>query len=303
LDEDWGQMVYPFIAGHEIVGEVTAVGSKVTTLTVGQLVGVGWQKSCCGNCDECQAGNTKFCQLSETTCGIGGLAEFHRTKAKFAFDLSMFKDYPDKLAGVSALLCAGVTTWSPFDEHGVRAYDRVGIIGCGGLGHLAIQWAKAWGCEVVAFSTSASKEEDCKRLGAHKFVQYGGKKDDPINKKVTSKYEGYFNFILVTHPYPVDSGWLVSLLKRDGKLCYVANASNVNVPPSELFMTARRSIVGTNTGTIAQHKLMLEFAARHQIYPWIEKMPVEKVNEAIKVVKDNKMRYRIVLSFESMGKK
>src|SRR5438477_10141571 len=168
IDNDWGFSKYPFIPGHEIVGTVVAMGADVRNHAIGQRVGVGWQADSCGICEWCRQGDEHLCAKSQPTCvgRNGGFADKVRVNSKFAIPV------PEALESENAapLMCGGITVYSPLRNHGVRPSSRVGVIGIGGLGHLGIQFAKAFGAEVTAFSTSKDKEEEARKLGAHNFV-------------------------------------------------------------------------------------------------------------------------------------
>jgi len=292
-DGDWGGD-FPRVVGHEIVGSITKVGSQVNHLKVGQIVGVGWQRSCCKNCEYCRMGKAQCCENSESTCsggGVGGFAEYHQTKADFAIPI------PEglSLAHASCLMCAGVTTFTPYVDYDIKPYHKVAIVGIGGLGHLAIKWGVNWGCEVTAFSTSPDKEKQAKSLGAHNFVVYSSEKQE-INPEFKEKFNKYFDFILVTIPFAISTKMLYSCLKKYGKICYVASGGGeINLTPADLFIGGPRSVVGSVIGSISNLHLMLEFATRHNILPEIEVFPMDKVNEAMEKVKDNKVRFRAVL--------
>ncbi len=168
IANDWGISQYPFIPGHEVVGKVTAVGSEVRSLEVGQRVGLGWQSNSCGICEWCTRGMENLCPAAEGTCvhRHGGYADRVRANARFVIPI------PDALESehTAPLLCGGITVYNPLRTHGVNPSSRVGIVGIGGLGHMAIQFARVFGAEVTAFSTSAAKEEEARALGAHNFV-------------------------------------------------------------------------------------------------------------------------------------
>ena len=168
ISNDWGISQYPFIPGHEIVGTVAAVGAEVRSLEVGQRVGLGWQSNSCGECEWCSRGMENLCPAAEGTCvhRHGGYADRVRANARFVIPI------PEALDSEHAapLLCGGITVYNPLRTHGVNPSSRVGIVGIGGLGHLAIQFARVFGAEVTAFSTSAAKEEEARALGAHHFV-------------------------------------------------------------------------------------------------------------------------------------
>ncbi len=189
ISNDWGISQYPFIPGHEIIGTITAVGSGVRTLKLGQRVGLGWQSNSCGECEWCSRGLENLCLSMEATCvhRNGGYADRVRANARFVMHI------PDSLPGEQAapLLCGGITVYSPLRDHGINPSSRVGIVGIGGLGHMAIQFARVFGAEVTAFSTSAGKEDEARSLGAHQFV-------NSRESKAMKEVAGSFDFILNT---------------------------------------------------------------------------------------------------------
>jgi uncharacterized zinc-type alcohol dehydrogenase-like protein len=287
IDNDWGLSKFPFIPGHEIVGTVSAIGSLVRDLTVGQRVGIGWQADSCGICEWCRQGDEHLCALAQPTCvgRNGGYADSVRVNSRFAIPV------PEALESenVAPLLCGGITVYSPMRNFGVRPASRVGIIGIGGLGHLGLQFAKAFGAEVTAFSTSIDKEAEAKELGADHFVNT---RDNGALKKLA----GSFDLLLSTVGADHDWQSLVSSLRPKGTLCVVG------VPPSPLSIHAfpliagQRSIAGSNTGSPHDLHEMLDVAARHSIKAITERFPMAKANEALVKVKKNQVRYRAVLT-------
>src|SRR5277367_2342726 len=189
MDNDWGTSQFPFIPGHEIIGTVTKVGHDVLGFTVGERVGVGWQANSCGNCEWCRRGLENLCAQSQGTCvhRNGGYADVVRVNSRFVIPI------PPGIESESAapLLCGGITVYNPIRTHGVNASSRVGVIGIGGLGHLALQFAHAFGAEVTAFSASPAKEAESRSLGAQQFV-------NTRETKMLKKLAGYFDFILST---------------------------------------------------------------------------------------------------------
>ena len=189
IDNDWGVSQYPFIPGHEIIGRVTVTGSAVLGLNTGDRVGAGWQASCCGQCEWCLQGAENLCADSQGTCvhRHGGYADRVRVNARFVVPI------PDGVDSerTAPLLCGGVTVYNPIRTYGVNPSSRVGIVGIGGLGHLALQFAHAFGAEVTAFSTSPAKEAESRSLGAHQFV-------NTRETKMLKKLAGYFDLILST---------------------------------------------------------------------------------------------------------
>lgn len=286
IDNDWSISKFPLVPGHEIVGKVTTKGKSVPHLKVGDRVGVGWQRASCQGCNECKTSNENYCANSEATCvgNYGGFATHIRTDSRFAFKI------PENLSSekTAPLLCGGITVFSPLLSFNVRPEHRVGVIGIGGLGHLALQFANKFGCEVTAFSTSAGKEEEVKKMGAHHFI----KSDDP---KALRKVKGSFDFIISTVFSNLEWSSYLQALRLDGTLCLVgATSTPLSIPATEL-MSARRRITSSMIGSPADIRTMLEFAGRHQIEAQTEVMRLDQANTAIEKVRENKVRYRMVL--------
>jgi uncharacterized zinc-type alcohol dehydrogenase-like protein len=287
IDNDWGSSKYPFIPGHEIVGTVSAVGSQVYDLKVGQRVGIGWQADSCGICEWCRQGNEHLCANAQPTCvgRNGGYADAVRVNSRFAIPV------PEALQSenVAPLLCAGVTVYAPLRNHGVRPSSRVGIVGIGGLGHLGLQFAKAFGAEVTALSTSKDKEAEALEMGADRFV-------NTRDTEAVKKMAGSFDFLLSTVNADQDWQALVNSLRPKGTLCMVG------VPPSAMTIQAyplvsgERSVTGSNTGSPRDLHEMLDVAARHGVKAITERFAMAKANDAIAKVKKGKVRYRAVLA-------
>jgi uncharacterized zinc-type alcohol dehydrogenase-like protein len=287
IDNDWGMSKYPFIPGHEIVGTVTAVGGEVLDRKVGERVGIGWQADSCGICEWCRQGDEHLCASAQPTCvgRNGGYADSVRVNSRFAIPV------PENLGseGVGPLLCGGITVYSPLRNHGVRPSSRVGIVGIGGLGHMGLQFAKAFGAEVTALSTSKDKEEEALEMGAHHFVNT---RDMGALKKIA----GSFDFVLSTVSADQDWQALVNCLRPKGTMCVVG------VPPSPITIQAfpliagQRAIAGSPTGSPRDLFEMLDVAARHGVKAITELFPMAKANEAIAKVKKSKVRYRAVLA-------
>jgi uncharacterized zinc-type alcohol dehydrogenase-like protein len=287
IANDWGMSQYPFIPGHEVVGTVSALGARVRGLEVGQRVGLGWQSNSCGICEWCIRGMENLCPESEGTCvhRHGGYADRVRANARFVVPI------PEALESENAapLLCGGITVYNPLRTHGVNPSSRVGIVGIGGLGHIAIQFARVFGAEVTAFSTSATKEEEARALGAHNFV-------NTRESKSMKEVAGTLDFVLNTANADQDWGVFVQALRPTGTLCFVG------VPPSPVSVSAfpliagLRTITGSPIGSPHQLREMLDVAARHGVKAQIESFPMAKANAAIEKVKKNKVRYRAVLT-------
>jgi len=287
IDNDWGMSKYPFIPGHEIVGTVAAVGAEVRDRKVGERVGIGWQADSCGICEWCRQGDEHLCASSQPTCvgRNGGYAGTIRVNSRFAILV------PEALESENAapLLCGGITVYAPMRNHGVRPTSRVGVVGIGGLGHLGVQFAKAFGAEVTALSTSKDKEAEARQMGADHFVNT---RDTGELKKIA----GSFDFLLSTVSADQDWQSLVNSLRPKGTLCVVG------VPPSPISVQAfpliagQRSISGSPSGSPRDLHEMLDVAARHGVKAITERFAMAKANEAIARVKKSKVRYRAVLA-------
>ena len=287
IDNDWGFSKYPFIPGHEIVGTVLAVGSNVKDRAVGERVGVGWQADSCGICEWCRQGDEHLCAQSQPTCvgRNGGYADKIRVNSRFAIPV------PEVLESenVAPLLCGGITVYSPLRNHGVRPSSRVGIIGIGGLGHLGIQFAKAFGAEVTAFSTTKEKEAEARKLGAHNFVNT---RDTGALKKIA----GSFDLLLSTVSADQDWQAYVAALRPKGMLCIVgASPSPMQIQAFPLI-GQQKAISGSPTGSPRDLHEMLDVAARHGVKAITERFPMAKANDAVAKAKKNQVRYRAVLA-------
>jgi uncharacterized zinc-type alcohol dehydrogenase-like protein len=287
IDNDWGTSKYPFVPGHEIVGTVSAVGKDVKDLTTGQRVGIGWQADSCGICEWCRQGDEQLCALAQATCvgRNGGYADAVRVNSRFAIPV------PARLESenVAPLLCAGITVYTPLRNHEVRPSSRIGVVGIGGLGHLALQFAKAFGAEVTALSTSKDKEAEALEMGADHFVNT---RDTAELKRIA----GSFDLLLSTVNADQDWQSLIGSLRPKGTLCMVG------VPPSPMTIQAfplvsgQRAVAGSNTGSPRDLHEMLDVAARHGVKAITERFAMAKANDAIAKVKKGKVRYRAVLA-------
>ncbi len=286
IDDDWGMSAYPFIPGHEIVGIVTAKGSATRGLEVGQRVGIGWQRDSCGACRYCRNGNENLCAHQAATCvgHHGGYAASIRVDHRFAIPI------PEELdsEATAPLLCGGITVYSPFLTHGITARHRVGVVGIGGLGHLALQFARAFGCHVTALSRSESKKAEATSFGADRFIMTN---DVPAMKAAAQSLD----MILSTVSGDVSFPSLLPLLRPDGKICILGASSNpLNIPASALI-SGRLTLCGSNIGSPGEIRDMLAFAARKGIRARTEAVPMPDVNAALDKVRANKARYRMVL--------
>lgn len=287
IDNDWGMSKYPFIPGHEIVGKVTAVGAEVRDRVMGERVGVGWQADSCGICEWCRQGDEHLCAKSQPTCigRNGGYADSIRVNSRFAIPV------PEVLESenVAPLLCGGITVYAPLRNHGVRPSSRVGVVGIGGLGHMGLQFARAFGAEVTAFSTSKDKEVEARSLGAHHFVHT---QDTGALKKLA----GCFDFLLSTVSADQDWQGLVNALRPKGTLCVVGAAPSPMQIAAFSLISGQKAVAGSPTGSPRDLHEMLDVAARHGVKAITERFAMAAANDAVAKVKKNQVRYRAVLT-------
>jgi len=287
LDNDWGMTSYPLVPGHEVVGTVTAIGSGVTHLKAGDRVGIGWYSGSCQTCRQCVSGDQNLCAKVE---GVivgrhGGFADRVRAQAAWAVPLPAGVD-PAK---AGPLFCGGITVFNPIVQFGVKPTDRVGVVGIGGLGHLALQFLNKWGCEVTAFSSSAGKADEVKKLGAHTVV-------NSTDDAALGKLAGSLDFLLVTANVALNWPAYIAMLAPRGRLHFVG-AVLTPVPVAVFpMLVAQRSLSGSPLGSPATTATMLDFCARHRIAPVTEEFPLSKVNDALAHLRAGKARYRIVLT-------
>jgi uncharacterized zinc-type alcohol dehydrogenase-like protein len=285
LNNEWGISQFPAILGHEVVGRVTAMGPNSKGLTVGQRVGVGWFSGSCMHCRQCMSGSQHLClQAQATIVGHrGGFASHVRAHWAWAIPL------PEKLnfAEAGPLLCGGVTVFSPLMMY-AKPTDRVGIIGIGGLGHLAVKFAAAYGCDVTAFTSSESKFDEARGFGAHHVVS---SRDSAAIKKLA----GSFDLLISTVNVKLDWDAMIAALGPNGRL-HVVGAVLEPIPVSAFaLILQQRSVSGSPTGSPVGIETMLDFASRHNVSPQTEHFPMSKINEAFARLESGKARYRIVL--------
>jgi uncharacterized zinc-type alcohol dehydrogenase-like protein len=286
LDNDWGMSNFPFVPGHEVTGTISALGDQAKGLKIGQKVGLGWSSHSCLSCHECLSGDQHLCSTVQGTIlgRHGGFAD--RVRAQWTW----VRPLPEGLdvAKTGPLLCGGVTVFAPLLINDVPSTARVGVIGIGGLGHMALQFASKWGCEVHAFTTSDSKEEEAKKLGAH-FV-HNTKKPDAL-----AKLAGSLDMIISTINAPQDVSALLGALRPKGHLHNVGAVLEPLQVPAFSLILGQKSVGGSPTGSPVVIDEMLEFSARHSIAPITETFPMSKVNDALDHLRSGKARYRIVL--------
>ena len=287
LDNEWGMSKFPFVPGHEAVGTVVALGVEAKGLKIGQRVGVGWTAYSCLSCHECLSGDHHLCATNQGTIvgRYGGFSDRLRVQWTWARPLPDALD----LAKTGPLLCGGITVFAPFLQYNIPSTARVGVIGIGGLGHMALQFANKWGCEVHAFTTSDSKEKEARQLGAH-YVH--NTRHDGVLKKIA----GSLDLIISTINVPIDVPGLLETLAANGRLHVVgAILEPMQVPAFGLIMR-QKSVSGSPTGSPTAIDRMLEFSARHSIAPITETFPMSRVNDALDHLRSGKARYRIVLA-------
>jgi uncharacterized zinc-type alcohol dehydrogenase-like protein len=286
LKNHWEMTEYPIVPGHEVAGRIAAVGEAVKHLRVGQSVGLGWFSGSCMTCPQCMAGDHNLCATAEQTIvgRFGGFADKVRCNAEWAIPL------PDGVDSVNAgpLFCGGITVFNPIVEFGVKPTNRVGVIGIGGLGHMAVQFLNKWGCEVTAFSSTGPKADDARRMGAHHVVN--SRSDDDI-----ANIAGTLDFIICTANVSLNWDAYVAALAPKGKL-HVVGAIPEPIPTHVFpLLVGQKSISASPLGSPKTTADMLDFCARHEIAPVVEEFPMSKVNEALDHLESGKARYRIVL--------
>ncbi len=285
-DNEWGNSVYPFVGGHESVGEIVALGENAKGLAIGDIVGLGWNAGSCMHCRHCLSGYHIDCpELEQTIVGRhGGFADRVRCNWEWAIKL------PDGVDAAKAgpLFCGGITVFNPFVQLDIKPTDKVGIVGIGGLGHMALQFADKWGCEVTAFTSSASKADEAKAMGADHIV-------DTHSSDELAKVAGKFDMIMTTANASLNWQAYFNALAPKGNL-HVVGAVLEPIPVSSFnLIMGQKALSGTATGSPAVVATMLEFCARHNIEAVTEQFPISQINEAFDHLEAGKARYRLVL--------
>lgn len=286
LKNEWGITQYPFVPGHEVVGTVAAVGDRVTTIKVGQRVGLGWFSHSCGHCEWCMSGNHNLCPVVEQTIvgRHGGFADKVRAHEEWLTPLPEGVD-PAK---VGPLFCGGITVFNPLVQLDIKPTDRVGVIGIGGLGHIALQFLHAWGCDVTAFSSSSSKEAEARELGANHVVN---SRDPEALKTVANSLD----VIISTVNADLDWSTYIDALRPKGRLHFVGVVPNPISAQAFPMILGQKSITASPLGSPATVSKMIHFAARHAVAPITETFAFDQMNEAMEHLEAGKARYRIVL--------
>jgi len=285
LDNAWNFSRYPLVAGHEAVGRIVALGAGAKGLSIGQRVGVGWTNGSCLHCAPCVGGDQHLCRDARATVTRhGGFAE--RLRAQWVWAVPLPEGLRPEAAG--PLFCGGITVFSPLVEFGIPPTSRVGVVGIGGLGHLAVKFARAWGCEVTAFTSSAAKHAEALALGAHRVVA----SDKP---EEIAALAGQLDLVIVTVNVPLDWQAIMATLAPRGRLHFVGAV--LEPVPVRVFslLDGQKSLSGSPIGAPASMAKMLDFCARHGIEPQVERFPMGRINEAIDHLRAGKARYRVVL--------
>jgi uncharacterized zinc-type alcohol dehydrogenase-like protein len=283
LDNAWGMSTYPLVPGHEAVGRVVAVGDGVDPAHLGTLRGLGWIAGSCGHCPQCLAGRGNLCRQAEST--VVGRAGAFASQVKCRQDWAI--PLPQDLSSADAgpLFCGGITVFAPLIDEAVSPTAHVAVVGVGGLGHMALQFCRAWGCEVTALTTSPAKAEEARRLGAHRVVplaELGGE-------------SGRFDLIINTANQPLDWPVVIASLAPLGRLHQVGAVLEPLTISAFDLIVSRRSITGSPTSSPASLLKMVEFCSRHGIAPQVEHLPMAEVNQAIERLRRGDVRYRFVL--------
>ena len=298
---EWANSVYPVVPGHEIVGRVSRIGSAVTGFKAGGIAAVGCMVDSCRTCPECEAGLEQYCQhgailtYNSPDKHLGGMT-FGGYSNRVVVDEAFVLRVSDKLnlAAAAPLLCAGITTYSPLRHWGVGKDSKVGIVGLGGLGHMGLKFAHAFGAHTVLFTTSPGKTADARRLGADAVVI-------SKNAEEMKAHAGSFDFILDTVAAPHDLDALTSLLKRDGTLCLVGAPATPHPSPMVFnLIFKRRRIAGSLIGGIAETQEMLDFCADRGITCDVEMIPIQQINTAYERMLRSDVKYRFVIDMASL---
>ena len=297
---EWGNSVYPVVPGHEIVGRVTRVGQDVKKFKAGDSVGVGCMVDSCRTCHECKEGLEQYCPATVFTYNSPDKHIGKTTYGGYSTKIVVQQDFVLRvpagldLAASAPLLCAGITTYSPLRHWGVGKGMVAGVVGLGGLGHMAVKISHALGAETVLFTTSPDKAADAKRLGADHVV---------ISKNADEmqKHAGRFDFILNTVAAPHNLDPFLSLLKRDGTLCLVGAPEHSHPSPTVFnLIFKRRALAGSLIGGIAETQEMLDFCAAHSLTADVEVIPMQKINEAYERMLKSDVKYRFVIDMASL---
>ncbi len=298
--DEWGGSMYPMVPGHEIVGEVISTGAGVTKFKTGDIVGVGVMVDSCCSCKNCNNDQEQYCEEGMTgtynamerdgvTVAQGGYSSQIVVKERFVLHISKKLD----LAGAAPLLCAGITTYSPLRFAGVKAGQKVAVVGLGGLGHMGVKFAASFGAEVTVISTSPGKEADAKKLGAHHFLL-------STDKGAMKKHASHFDVILDTVSANHDYTFLLDLLDIEGKLLIVGLPSKEPTLSPFSLITKRRSIIGSMIGGMKETQEMLDYCAEKNIVSEVEVIPAQYINDAYERMIRSDVKYRFVIDLATL---
>jgi uncharacterized zinc-type alcohol dehydrogenase-like protein len=299
--DEWTGSLFPMVPGHEIVGRVAAVGDRVQRLRVGDIAGVGCFVDSCRACEQCHAGVEMFCAKGVAfTYNSTEMDRQTRTYGGYSTQVVVAEPYVLKvpagldLAAAAPLLCAGITTYSPLRQWECKPGDRVGVVGLGGLGHMAVKLAASLGAEVTVLSTSPNKEKDARRLGADGFVV--------TEESALAKLERRFHLLIDTVSAPHDYNRLLALLRPLGTMVVVGIPPEATPVEASALIGGNRRLAGSAIGGIAETQEMLDYCAEHKIVADVEVIPIEEINRAYDRMLRNDVRYRFVIDIASLGR-
>ena len=286
VDNEWGDSDYPLVPGHEVVGKIAQVGAHVKHLRIGDTVGLGWFSGSCLICPQCMSGNHNLCPDAEQTIvgRHGGFADKVRCQAEWALPLPAGLD----MRKAGPLFCAGITVFNALVQFDVKPTQRAGVIGIGGLGHLALQFLNKWGCDVTAFTTTDAKRDAALQMGAHRVLH-------SRHAAQLKKLAGSLDFIISTVDADLDWDAYFDTLAPGGRLHIVGIVPSPISVPAFSLIGGQANLSGSPTGSPAMLGTMLDFCARHRIEPVAEHFPMSRVNEALAHLRAGKARYRVVL--------
>jgi len=298
--DEWGGSIFPMVPGHEILGRVSKVGSDVKKFKVGDLAAVGCLVDSCRTCASCQEGNEQYCEVHSVgtynslemdmkTPTYGGYSKMVVVDEKFTLRVSEKL----KIEGIAPLLCAGITTYSPLRHWKVGKGQKVGVVGLGGLGHMGVKFAAAFGAEVTVLSTSTSKEKDAQRLGAHHFIVT---KDEVQMKKARKTFDFILNTVSAQHDY----NQLLGLLKTNGTMVVVGAPPEAVPVHAFSLIGGRRSLAGSLVGGLAETQEMLDYCEEKNIVSDVEVIAMKDINGAYERMLKGDVRYRFVIDMETL---
>lgn len=300
--DEWSGATFPMVPGHEIVGRVKQVGKAVTRVAVGDLVGVGCLVDSCGECEPCRRDTEQFCakdcawtyngtEMDRRTPTYGGYSTRVVVTEKFVLKIPPGLDP----AAAAPLLCAGVTTWSPLRQWGCKAGDRVGVVGLGGLGHLAVKLAASLGAEVTVLSTSRGKEADARRLGARAF--------EVTREEATfQRLAGRLDLIVDTISAPHDYNRYLGLLRPYGAMAVVGVPPEPTPVAAFSLIRGNKRLAGSLIGGLAETQELLDYCGQHRVVADVELIPIQQINEAYERMLRGDVRYRFVIDCASFGR-